>query len=322
MRIYKTNEIRNITLIGNSGSGKTTLAEAMLFEGGVINRRGDIVHKNTVSDYQIIEQEYQNSVYSTLLYTEYNDKKINILDTPGMEDFCGGVVSSLEVTGLGLMLMGASNGVEAGTEAAARHAEKKKTPLVFVINQLDHENANFEQAVEQAKATFGNKVTIVQYPVDAGPGFSSIVDVLKMKLYKYGPEGGKPEVLDIPASEKDKADELHNQLIEMAAENEESLMELYFEQGSLSEDDMRKGMKIGMMQRDFFPVFCTCAKKNIGVNRLLEFICNIAPAPSEIAMRDIVNGKPVVMEEKQPVSLFSFSKPQSNRMLVRSLISK
>ncbi len=306
MRIYKTNEIRNITLIGNSGSGKTTLAEAMLFEGGVINRRGDIAHKNTVSDYQIIEQEYQNSVYSTLLYTEYNDKKINILDTPGMDDFCGGVVSSLEVTGLAIMLMSASNGIEAGTESAARHAEKKKTPLVFVINQLDHENANFEQAVEQAKAAFGNKVTIVQYPVDAGPGFSSIVDVLKMKLYKYGPEGGKPEVLDIPASEKDKADELHNQLIEMAAENEESLMELYFEQGSLSEDDMRKGMKIGMMQRDFFPVFCTCAKKNIGVNRLLEFICNIAPAPSEIAMRDIVNGKPVVMDEKQPVSLFVF----------------
>ncbi|HBL77982.1 MAG: elongation factor G [Bacteroidetes bacterium GWF2_42_66] len=306
MRIYKTDQIRNITLIGNSGSGKTTLAEAMLFEGGVINRRGDIVHKNTVSDYQIIEQEYQNSVYSTLLYTEYNDKKINILDTPGMDDFCGGVVSSLEVTGLGIMLLSASNGIEAGTESAARHAEKKKTPLVFVVNQLDHENANFEQAVEQAKAYFGNKVTVVQYPVDAGPGFSSIVDVLKMKLYKYGPEGGKPEVLDIPASEKDKAEELHNQLIEMAAENEESLMELYFDQGSLSEDDMRKGMKIGMMQRDFFPVFCTCAKKNIGVNRLLEFICNIAPAPSEIAMRPIVNGKQVVMDEKQPVSLFVF----------------
>ena len=306
MKIYKTDQVRNITLIGNSGSGKTTLAEAMLFEGGVINRRGDIVHKNTVSDYHVIEQEYQNSVYSTLLHAEYNDKKINILDTPGMDDFCGGVVSSLEVTGLGIMLLSASNGVEAGTESAARHAEKKKTPLVFVINQLDHENANFEQAIEQAKAAFGNKVTVVQYPMEVGPGFSSIIDVLKMKLYKYGPDGGKPEVLDIPASEKDKADELHNQLIEMAAENEESLMELYFEQGSLSEDDMRKGMKIGMMQRDFFPVFCTCAKRNIGVNRLMEFICNIAPAPNEIPMRSIVNGKPVVMDEKQPVSLFVF----------------
>ncbi len=306
MKIYKTEQIRNITLIGNSGSGKTTLAEAMLFEGGVINRRGEVANKNTVSDYHLIEQEYQNSVYSTLLYTEFNDKKINILDTPGLDDFCGGVVASLQVTGLGLMLMSASNGVEAGTESANRHAEKTKTPLILIINQLDHENANYDKVIEEARGTFGNKVTIVQYPIDAGPGFSSIVDVLKMKLYKYGPDGGKPEVLDIPASEKERADELHNQLVEMAAENEESLMELYFEQGSLSEDDMRKGMKKGMVKRDLYPVFCTCAKKNIGVNRLMEFICNIAPAPSEVPMREIVQGKTVTMNENQPTSLFVF----------------
>ncbi len=306
MKIYKTDQIRNITLVGNSGSGKTTLAEAMLFEGGVINRRGDISHKNTVSDYHTIEQEYQNSVYSTLLYTEYNNKKINILDTPGMDDFCGGVVSSLEVTGLGIMLISASNGIEAGTESVSLHAEKTKTPLVFVVNQLDHENANFEQTIEQTKATFGNKVTIVQYPVDAGPDFSTIIDVLKMKMYKYGTDGGKPEILDIPASEKERAEELHNQLVEMAAENEESLMELYFEQESLSEDDMRKGMKLGMMQRDFFPVFCTCAKKDIGVTRLMEFICNIAPAPNEMPVRAIEKGKQVTMDENQPVSLFVF----------------
>jgi len=306
MKIYKTEQIRNISLIGNSGSGKTTLAEAMLFEGGVINRRGDIAHKNTVSDYRTIEQEYQNSVYSTILYTEFNDKKINILDTPGMDDFCGGVVSSLDVTGLGLMIINSSNGVEAGTESAWRHAEKTKTPLIFIMNQLDNENANFENSLEQVKAAFGKKITIVQYPIDAGLGFSTIIDVLKMKMYKYGPDGGKPEVLDIPASEKERADEYHNQLVEMAAENEESLMELYFEQGFLSEDDMRKGIKVGMMQRDFFPVFCTGARKDIGVNRLLEFICNIAPAPSEIPMRAIERGKEVVMDEKQPVSLFVF----------------
>lgn len=306
MKVYKTDEIRNITLMGNAGSGKTTLAEAMLFEGGVINRRGDVGAKNTVSDYHLIEQEYGNSVMSSLLYTEVNGKKINILDTPGMDDFCGGLVSSLQVAGLGLMVIDASAGLGAGTESANRHAEAANAKMVFVLNHLDNENANFDQAIENLKGKFGNKVTIVQYPVETGLGFNTIIDVLKMKMYKYKPEGGKPEISEIPASEKDRADELHNELIEMAAENEESLMELYFEQGSLSEDDMRKGMRIGMVKRDLFPVFCVSAKKNMGVGRLLEFVCNIAPAPSDVPMRAIVQGKPVVMSETNPTSLFVF----------------
>ncbi len=306
MKVYKTDEIRNITLMGNAGSGKTTLAEAMLFEGGVINRRGDVGTKNTVSDYHLIEQEYGNSVMSSLLYTEVNGKKINILDTPGMDDFCGGLVSSLQVAGLGLMVVDASTGLGAGTESANRHAEAANAKMVFVLNHLDNENANFDQTIENLKGKFGNKVTIVQYPVETGLGFNTIIDVLKMKMYKYKPEGGKPEVSEIPASEKERADELHNELIEMAAENEESLMELYFEQGSLSEDDMRKGMRIGMVKRDLFPVFCVSAKKNMGVGRLLEFVCNIAPAPSDVPMRAIVQGKPVVMSETNPTSLFVF----------------
>ncbi len=306
MKVYKTDEVRNITLMGNAGSGKTTLAEAMLFEGGVINRRGDVGSKNTVSDYHLIEQEYGNSVMSSLLYTEVNGKKINILDTPGMDDFCGGLVSSLQVAGLGLMVVDASTGLGAGTDSANRHAEAANAKMVLVMNHLDNENANFDQTIENLKGKFGGKVTIVQYPVETGLGFNAIIDVLKMKMYKYKPEGGKPEVLEIPASEKDRADELHNELIEKAAENEESLMELYFEQGSLSEDDMRKGMRIGMVKRDLFPVFCVSAKKNMGVGRLLEFICNIAPAPSQVPMREIVQGKPVVMSETSPTSLFVF----------------
>jgi elongation factor G len=306
MKVYKTDEIRNITLMGNAGSGKTTLAEAMLFEGGVINRRGDVGTKNTVSDYHLIEQEYGNSVMSSLLYTEVNGKKINILDTPGMDDFCGGLVASLQVAGLGLMVVDASTGLGAGTESANRHAEAANAKMVFVLNHLDNENANFDQTVENLKGKFGNKVTIVQYPVETGLGFNTIIDVLKMKMYKYKPEGGKPEVSEIPASEKERADELHNELIEMAAENEESLMELYFEQGSLSEDDMRKGMRIGMVKRDLFPVFCVSAKKNMGVGRLLEFVCNIAPAPSDVPMRQIVQGKQVVMNETSQTSLFVF----------------
>ena len=306
MKVYKTEQIRNIALIGNAGSGKTTLAEAMLFEGGVITRRGEVTAKNTVSDHTFIEQEYGNSVLSTLLYTESNGTKINILDTPGMDDLCGGVVSSLNVTDLALLSVNSTNGVESGTVAAGRHAENANIPMMFVFNQLDHENSNFDTALDQCKTTFGNKVTIVQYPLDAGPGFTSIIDVLKMKMYKYGPNGGKPEVLDIPDSETERAEELHNELVEMAAENEESLMELYFDKGSLSEDEMRKGMKMGMLQRDLYPVFCTCAKKDIGVGRLMEFIVNIAPTPVERPMRPVASGKELKMEESAEPSLFVF----------------
>lgn len=306
MKTYKTNEIRNIALVGNAGSGKTTLAEAMLFEGGVINRRGEVTSKNTVSDYNPIEQEFGNTVFSSLLYTEYNNKKINIVDTPGMDDLCGGVVSSLAVADLALMIINSTNGVEAGTEAAYRHTDNANIPLMFVFNQLDHDNSNFEKALEQCKASFGNKVTVIQYPLDAGPGFSSIIDVLKMKMYKYSSDTGKVEVLDIPASEQDKAEELHNELVEMAAENEESLMELFFEQGNLSEDDMRKGIKMGLKQRDLYPVFCTCAKKDKGVGRLLEFISNVAPAPNEMPMRPIEQGKDVKMDASEKPSLFVF----------------
>jgi elongation factor G len=306
MKVYTTEQIRNIALIGNAGSGKTTLTESMLFEGGVIKRRGDVTAKNTVSDFNEIEHEFGNSVFSTLLYTEYNGCKINILDTPGMDDLCGGVVSSLHVADLGVFVINAINGVEAGTEAAYRHAETTGTPLVFVFNQLDHDSSNFDKSLEQCRASFGNKVTVVQYPVDAGPGFTSVIDVLKMEMFVYKGEGDKPEVMDIPDSEKDKAEKLHNELIEMAAENEEALMERYFDQGSLSEEDMRKGIKLGMLQRDLYPVFCTCARKNIGTGRLLEFLSNTAPAPNEVAMREIVAGEKVKMDANDKPTLFVF----------------
>jgi len=305
MKVYKTEEIRNIALIGNAGSGKTTLAEAMLFEGGIINRRGEVTAKNTVSDYNQIEQDYGNSVLSTLMYTEYNGKKINIMDTPGMDELCGGVVSSLSVTALGLMIINSTTGVEAGTEAALRHASKAQTPLILVFNQLDHDNSNFENALEQCKNACGGKTTIIQYPVDAGPNFSAIVDVLKMKLYKYSKEG-KVEIQDIPDSEKERADALHNELVEKAAENEEALMELYFDKGELTEDEMRKGIKLGMLDRSLYPVFCTTAKKGIGVARLMEFITNIAPTPAEKKARPVIKGKQPKLDASEAPSIFVF----------------
>ena len=306
MNVYKTNEIRNIALIGNAGSGKTTLSEAMLFEGGVTNRRGDITTKNTVSDNHPIEQDYGNSVFASVLHTEYNNKKVNILDTPGMDDFRGAIISSLHIVGSALLVINTPHGIEAGTESAGRYAANAKKPLIFVFNQLDHENTNFEQTLEQTKNIYGKKVTLVQYPINAGPGFDSIVDVLKMKLYKYPADGGKPQVLDIPEDQKERADELHNELVEMAAENDEALMELYFEKGSLSEDEMRQGIKLGMIDRSLFPVFCTAAKNNIGVSRLLEFITNITPSPAEAVEIPEMNGKEVKMAADAPTSLFVF----------------
>ncbi|MDA3881340.1 MAG: elongation factor G [Prolixibacteraceae bacterium] len=306
MKTYKTEQIRNVALIGNAGAGKTTLAEAMLFEGGVINRRGEVTAKNTVSDYSDIEHDYENSVFSTLLYTEFNDKKINIIDTPGIKAFTGAITSSLNVVDTALCVINCGDGIGAGTESAMRIADKFSKPVITVANGLDHENSNFDKIIDDGKNRFGNRITIVQYPVNPGPEFNQVVDVLKMKMYQWGSDGGKPDIIDIPESEKAKADELHNELVEKAAENDEALMELYFDKGTLTEDEMRKGMKLGMKDGTLMPVFCVCAKKDMGVRRLIEFIINIVPAPNDIPVRKELNGKEVKMDENSPASMFVF----------------
>ncbi|MBK5202344.1 MAG: elongation factor G [Prolixibacteraceae bacterium] len=306
MKVYNTNEIRNITLMGNAGCGKTTLAEAMLFEGGIIKRRGEINSKNTISDNFEIEHEFGNSIFSSILYTEYNDKKINIIDTPGMDDFKGATIAAMHVTGSAVLVINTPNGIEAGTESCAKNTRELGKPLIVLFNHMDSEKANFEQALEETKNLLGANATVVQYPVNPGIGFNGIIDVLKMKYYKYPVNGGKPEILDIPKEEEEKAKKLYGQLVEAAAVNDEKLMELYFDKGFLSEDEMRQGMREGMSNRSFFPIFCTSGKQNIGIGRLMEFITNITPTPDQAIELKEINGKEVKMEDDAPTSLFVF----------------
>ncbi len=306
MKIYQTNEIRNIALVGGAKAGKTTLSECMMLEAGLINRRGTIDDKNTVSDYREIEHERQNSVSSTVLYAEYNDKKINIIDTPGFDDFVGEVISALKVADTGVMVINAQNGVEVGAEISWRYTSKHNTPVIFAINHLDHEKSNFEETLRQLKAQFGSHVTLCQYPINVGLGFNSVIDLIKMKMFKYPEDGGKPEILDIPDSEKDKAEELQAELIEAAAENDESLMETFFENGTLTEDEMRNGIKVGLINRGMFPAFCINAKHNMGAGRLMEFITNAAPAPNEMPAIKTKSGKELNYDASEPTSLFVF----------------
>ncbi len=305
MKTYQTDKIRNIALIGNAGSGKTSMAEAMLFEGGIIDRKGTVNGKNTASDYNEIEQENLNSVFSTVLYTEFNDHKVNIIDTPGADDFIGGVISSFSAADMAVMLINAQNGVEVGTEILNRHCDKYNKPLMLVLNKLDHEGVNYEKALESLKTTFGSKAVVVQYPVSSGPDFNAIIDVLLMKMYKFSANGER-EVLEIPADQKDTADELHNALVEAAAENDEQLMELFFEKGSLDENEMRKGITAGIIARGMFPIFCSSAEKSYGIKRVLEFITNVAPSPDKMPAVATKDGKEIECKENGDTNLFVF----------------
>src|SRR6478672_11538635 len=229
MAEFDTSHVKNIVLLGHAGSGKTTLAECMLFEAGIINRRGSIAERNTTGDYHELEQDRGNSIFSKLLHSKWRGYKINILDTPGYDDFVGEVISALRVADTGVMLLNATMGVEVGTDVIWEYTEKFKTPMIFAVNKLDHDKADFQRTVQQAREHFGSKVTIVQYPLQEGAGFHEIVDVLTMTLYKFLDTGGRPEKLPIPDSEKEKADQLHRELVEAIASNDEDLMERYFD---------------------------------------------------------------------------------------------
>jgi elongation factor G len=306
MKTFQADQIKSIALLGNSGSGKTTLAEAMLFNGGIIDRRGTIEGKNTVSDYRPIEHENSNSIFSTVLYTEFQNKKINILDTPGLDDFCGGVISSLYAADAAVMTINVQNGVEVGTEIHFRHAEKDKKPLIFSVNGLDHEKTNFEKSIEMMKDRLSNDVVLIQYPVNEGVGFNSVIDVLKMKMLRYPKEGGKSEVVDIPSDQAAKAAELHSALVEKAAESDEALMELFFSNDTLTEEEIKIGIAKGVASRGLFPVLCISAKNNIGVDRLLEFITGMAPSLADMPAKINSKGEAVKPNPSGAASVYVF----------------
>ena len=306
MRVYQTNEIKNIALLGSAGSGKTTLAESMLFGAGIIKRRGTVEAKNTVCDYFPVEQEYGYSVFSTVFHVEWNNKKLNIIDCPGSDDFVGGAITALNVTDQAVILINGQYGPEVGTQNNFRYTEKLKKPVIFLVNQLDSDKCDFDNVMNSMKEIYGSKCVQIQYPTATGAGFNSIIDVLLMKKYSWKPEGGAPIIEEIPAEEMDKAMELHKALVEAAAENDETLMEKFFETETLTEDEMREGIRKGLVARSIFPVFCVCAGKDMGVRRLMEFLGNVVPFVSEMPKVHNTRGEEVTPDPNGAESVYFF----------------
>ncbi|MFW5590061.1 MAG: elongation factor G [Bacteroidales bacterium] len=306
MKVYNSHEIKNIALLGNDGSGKTTLTEALLFESGLIKRRGRITAKNTVSDYFPVEQDYGYSVFSTVFHVEWMGKKLNIIDCPGSDDFVGAAMTALNVTDTAVLLINGQFGPEVGTQNHFRYTEKLAKPVIFLVNQLDSDNCDYDKILEDLTTNYGTKVVPVQYPVKTGADFNSLIDVILMKKLTWGPDGGEPTIEDIPAEEMEKAQEMHRTLVEAAAENDEGLMEKFFETEQLTEDEMREGIRKGMVTRSIFPVFCVCATKNMGVGRLMEFLGNVVPFVDEMPAVHNTRGVEVPTDAAGPTSIYFF----------------
>ena len=306
MKVYKTQEIKNIALLGSKGSGKTTLAESMLFECGVIKRRGSVEANNTVCDYFPVEKEYGSSVFSTVFYAEFNGKKLNVIDCPGADDFVGNAITALNVTDTGVIVINGQYGVEVGTQNIFRTASSIKKPIIFAINQLDGEKADYDNVIEQMREIFGPKITPIQYPLACGPGFNSFIDVLIMKKLTWGPDGGTPKIEEIPADQHDRAQELHKVLVEAAAENDESLMEKFFETEHLTEDELRLGVRKGLIDRSIYPVFCVSAAKDMGVRRMMEFLGNVVPFVDDMPAPVNTAGQEIKPDANGPLSLYVF----------------
>jgi elongation factor G len=278
---FDTKDIRNVVLMGHSGCGKTSFAETMLFESGAITRMGNTAEGSSTSDFTAIEKERGNSIFSTLMHVKWKNSKINIIDTPGYDDFVGDVISSMKVADTGVIIINAAHGVEVGTEIIWEYMESFKTPGIIVMNQIDHDKCDFDKTLDQAKERFGSKVMAFQYPYNQGIGFNKIIDALRMIMYEFPSGGGKPIKQQIPAEELDKAMQMHNAIVEAAAENEEGLMEKFFDAGTLTEDELSKGLTIALANQQIVPVFCCSSIRNMGSGRIMGFINDICPSPAD-----------------------------------------
>ena len=304
MNVYDADHIRNVVLVGHQGSGKTSLAEAMLFVSGTIHRMGSVNDGSTVSDYHTSEKERQMSIFSSLLHAEWDKHKINIVDTPGYPDFVGEVAGAMKVGDTAVFVMNATEGVEVGTELAWTYAADSGKPSMFVVNQIDRQQADFNRLVGQIKERFGASASVVQFP--AGDA-RSIIDVLLMKQLTFpADQKGQAVVSDIPADFQDQAEDLHNALVEDIAVNDEALMELYFDKGELDEDEMRQGLHTAMLNRELFPIFCASGIENVGVSRLMSFIDNVCPSPAEMPPAATSEGDPVKAAPAGPPVMFIY----------------
>ena len=306
MANFDIKHIKNVVLVGHTGSGKTTLIESMLFEAGLINRRGTVLEKNTVADYTEIEHEKGKSFFSKLVNTKWKGYKINLLDTPGYDDFAGEIIGAMRVADCGLMLLNSTMGVEVGTDIIWDYTNEYKLPMLLAVNHLDSDKSEFDKTILEAKEHFGNSVVVVQYPYNQGTGFNAIIDVLNMVMYQYPEEGGKPTKVAIPESEKEKANLLHQELIETIAGNDETLMERYFEKGELDEDEMKLGLHHSLIKHEIFPVFCISARKNMGSGRIMGFIDNVCPSAYEMPKQKTIEGKEIECSENGSTAVFIY----------------
>ena len=301
MKEFTSGDIRNFAVVGHGATGKTVLCEAMLSCSGEINRMGSIEAQNTISDYHHDEHERQISIHSSPLHLEWMDKKFNIIDTPGYLDFIGEAISSLAVVDMAVVLLHAVNGVEVGSEQVWSYATKNNIPKVLVINGLDREHSKFDEIVQQTKDHFGKNVFPMQLPINAGPGFNQIVDVLRSELITYQTDGsGKYTESALPEEWQNRVEELHQELIEYVAESDDTLLEKFFDQGNLSEEEMRSGIHQAIQNQSFIPLFCTSAATNVGVTRLMAFISKYGSSPVD---RGTVLAKEPNSDEEVSVAL-------------------
>ncbi|MFP4369823.1 MAG: elongation factor G [Candidatus Kapaibacterium sp.] len=312
MKVYEPKDIRNLALLGHAGSGKTIIAESILYNSGAVNRRGSIEDNNTVSDFNELEHEKGSSVFMTPLSCEWQNIKFNILDTPGYDDYAGEVAAAAHVADSAIIVINAQNGMEMGAELGFSYAEMEKRPIMFFVNKLDVEQANFDETVNEIKDQFGGSVTLLQYPLETGPNFNTVIDLILNKAIKF--TDGKAEKMDIPDSEKSKAEELRNEFIESVAETDEELMTKYFEEGELSEEDVKKGLRNAIINSQIYPVFCGSSKNNTGIESLMEFAKDVLPSPADMPAIKDENGNDINYNTGDKTALFVF-KMQSDPKL-------